>query len=180
MDTIDPQFDGAYTVLIVIQFCLELLLFVVAVLAVKWPKAALIRARNTQKDLNVDTLNRLHRPNQAQGLDLDEHPGLVQDTCLLIACHKSCVSPERTDSFAKMLKSALKVFPAKAIFVCDNAPALNPWDRTQQVCDRVSREAGNGPDQKINYLYIPEGNKSHAMLVNWRGWARFVACCGQA
>ena len=27
----------------------------------------------------------------------------------------------------------LQVFPANAIFVCDNSPQLNPWDRTEQV-----------------------------------------------
>ena len=168
-DTIIPEMDGAYTILIVIQFCLELLLFLVAVIVVKWPQAALIRAETTQEEQTVKTLNRIHRANQPQLLELDEHAGLVQDTCLLIACHKSCVTAERTHTFANTLRAALKVFPPKAIFVCDNAPSLNPWDRTEQVCESVSRGEGYTGDQKINYLFIPEvGASLH----------RFVcACC---
>ena len=155
-DTVIPEMDCAYTILIVIQFCLELLLFMVAVIVVKWPKAALIRATTTQQEQTVKTLNRIHRANQPQLLELDEHAGLVQDTCLLIACHKSCVTAERTHTFANTLRAALKVFPPKAIFVCDNAPSLNPWDRTEQVCESVSRGEGYTGDQKINYLFIPE------------------------
>jgi len=173
-DTVIPEMDGAYTILIVIQFCLELFLFIVAAVAVKWPMASLIRSEETQagtqRDHNIKTVNRIHRANQAQVLEVDEHPGLIQDTCLLIACHKSCITSESTHTFANTLRSALKVFPPKAIFVCDNSPSLNPWDRTQQVCESVSRSEGYTGDQKINYVYIPEGNKSHAMYWTTEYW----------
>ena len=83
----------------------------VAVIVVKWPKASLIRDTATlaAEHVTIKTVNRLHRANQAQTLELDEHPGLVQETCLLIACHKSCVTAERTHTFANTLRAALKV-----------------------------------------------------------------------
>jgi hypothetical protein len=61
LDTIVPEMDGAYTILIVIQFCLELALFVAAVIVVKWPKPSLIRADKTQQEHKIRTVKHKKR-----------------------------------------------------------------------------------------------------------------------
>ena len=65
-DTIIPEVDGAYTILIIIQFCLELALFLVAVITVTWPKRSLIRDPDVIAKANVSAVNRIHYANQAQ------------------------------------------------------------------------------------------------------------------
>ena len=50
----------------------------------------------------------------------DESLGLIEDTCLLIACHESCLTQGRQDTFSHTLRCALLIFPPEAIFVCDN------------------------------------------------------------
>ena len=71
------------------------------------------------------------------------------------------------------------MFPANAIFVCDNSPSLNPWDDTEKVCDKVSYEnADTSPGEgKINYVYIPEGNKSFALYWVTEHWIPALVCC---
>ena len=102
----------------------------------------------------------------------DEHQHKIRDTCLLIACHLSCIAPDATETFCNTLRAALRVFPPSAVFVCDNHPyskdhygnkTIGPFDRTEEVCDMVSKEFH--ASEKINYVFIPEGNKSHAMCV---------------
>lgn len=75
--------------------------------------------------------------------------------CLLIACHESCYTREKTVQFEETLRSALQIFEPPSIFVCDNGNSLFPVDLTQKVCQRIHAD--------INYVYIPEGNKTHAM-----------------
>ncbi len=60
--------DGFYTILIIIQFLLELLLFILAVCTVKWPKGALVRSEETQAKNPIDTVSRVKSATQPQTL----------------------------------------------------------------------------------------------------------------
>lgn len=66
--------------------------------------------------------------------------------------------------------TALKIFPPAAVFVCDNGPWDQPRDRTIEVCDQLSAEVDATGTEKINYLFIPEGNKTHAMYWATEYW----------
>lgn len=66
------------------------------------------------------TVNRLKHATQAEMVVSDEHPGLINKTCLLVACHRSTQTKDRKKTFTNTVKAALAVFPANAIFVCDN------------------------------------------------------------
>ena len=92
------------------------------------------------------------------------------DTCLMIACHCSTMTVERCETFSNTLRSALAVFPPSHIFVCDNGPTIQPQDATQFVAKQVH------PD--INYLYIPEGNKTFAFYWCNKYWIPFLARSG--
>ena len=65
---------------------------------------------------------------------------VVQDTCLLIACHNSCLTKDMKRTFTNTIRTAMKIFPPNAVFVCDNGPWDNPRDRTIEVCDLLSLE----------------------------------------
>ena len=97
-------------------------------------------------------------------------------------------------AFRNTLDAALKIFAAKQIFVVDNGGAPTPSDRThvsrwhpshllwpcrsylalvaplQEVCASVSRKYYPNNEQTINYLYVPEGNKTHAMYWATEYW----------
>jgi hypothetical protein len=84
---------------------------------------------------------------------------------LMIACHNSA------ESLPSTLRAALRVFPPEHIFVCDNGNSTTPSDNSEEVCQKISLEyqyqhnlLNDAP--KINYFYMPEGNKS---LVFWYG-----------
>ena len=96
---------------------------------------------------------------------------MTADTCLMIACHQSTITTEKQETFTNTLKSAMKVFPPSHIFVCDNGGSMTPADATQAVAQSVH------PD--INYLYIPEGNKTFAFYWCNRYWIPFLAQCGR-
>ncbi len=49
-------------------------------------------------------------------------------------------------------RCALKIFPAKAIFICDNGPWDHPPDRTQEVCEQVSLEFDSTGTEKCVVL----------------------------
>lgn len=83
-------------------------------------------------------------------------------TCLLIACHNSCYTPERVSQFQNTLNHALKLFKPENIFVCDNGNNLSPTDFTQNITYKINN--------KINYVYIPEGNKTHALYWVTEHW----------
>ena len=85
---------------------------------------------------------------------------LVDNVCLVITCHESCFTESETKAFEETLRHALQLFPPEAIFVCDNANSPYPVDNTEAVCKAVCREFYE--DYDVNYLYIPEGNKTHA------------------
>ena len=93
---------------------------------------------------------------------------LAHDVCLLIACHESCYTEESERAFKATLRSALILFPPQAIFVCDNGNALAPKDETDLVTLTVCREFYD--KARVNYVYIPEGNKSHAIYWVTEHW----------
>ncbi|PRP82866.1 hypothetical protein PROFUN_04729 [Planoprotostelium fungivorum] len=90
---------------------------------------------------------------------------LVQNVGLLIACHNSA------EALPQTLRAALRIFPPEHIFVGDNGNSPKPTDDSEEVCRRISLEYQIQNDlppesPKINYFYMPEGNKS---LVFWYG-----------
>ncbi len=62
-----------------------------------------------------------------------------------------------------MLSCALEVFDPPCIFVCDNGRDLSPTDHTHEVCKEVVQEKGLAYLGNINYVYVPEGNKTLAL-----------------
>ena len=99
----------------------------------------------------------------------DNHAdNLVHDACLLIACHESCYTEDAERAFKATLRSALVLFPPQAIFVCDNGRDLKPCDETELVTLAVSREYYHR--ERINYVYVPEGNKTHAIYWVTEHW----------
>ncbi|KAF4675085.1 hypothetical protein FOL47_008260 [Perkinsus chesapeaki] len=92
---------------------------------------------------------------------------LTHDCCLMIACHESTMTKERYELFSGTLRAALMVFPPSHIFVCDNGNSPAPVDDTQMA----TREAH--PD--INYIYVPEGNKTFAFYWCNKFWIPFLA-----
>jgi hypothetical protein len=87
---------------------------------------------------------------------------LASDCCLMIACHESTITQEKAETFANTLRCALNLFPPSHVFICDNGASVQPADGTQMVAHQVH------PD--INYLYIPEGNKTFAFYWCNRYW----------
>eukprot|EP01029_Cantina_marsupialis_P016177 TRINITY_DN3597_c0_g1_i1.p1 TRINITY_DN3597_c0_g1~~TRINITY_DN3597_c0_g1_i1.p1 ORF type:complete len:1060 (+),score=333.46 TRINITY_DN3597_c0_g1_i1:210-3389(+) len=164
---LNPQFDGYYEYMILTQFLLECVLFLIAVMTVRWPAPALVRTEGLTHKVNV---NRVKGINAAREIFLDEDPGLIQNTCLLIACHQSSLNGDAKKTFTRTLAKAMEVFPVNAIFVCDNGPTMTPVCRTQEVCEELSLQKHPDGSKKINYLFIPEGNKSHAMYWTTEYW----------
>ncbi|KAJ9665313.1 hypothetical protein H2201_004605 [Coniosporium apollinis] len=73
----------------------------------------------------------------------------VQETCLLIPCYKSASLIENT------LKAALKIFPAKNIFVVANGNSPTPIDNTAEVVAPYG----------VNHVWSPIGSKIVAQFV---------------
>ncbi|KAF4654160.1 hypothetical protein FOZ61_008430 [Perkinsus olseni] len=96
---------------------------------------------------------------------------MTGDVCLLIACHNSAMTEERYDVFTGTLRAALMVFPPTHIFVCDNGRDAKPFDETQWATQQVH------PD--INYLFVPEGNKTFAFYWCNKYWIPFLHRCGR-
>ncbi|KAF4663314.1 hypothetical protein FOZ61_001739 [Perkinsus olseni] len=92
---------------------------------------------------------------------------LTHDCCLLIACHESTMTRERYELFSGTLRAALMVFPPSHIFVCDNGNSPAPVDDTQMATIEAH------PD--INYIYVPEGNKTFAFYWCNKFWIPFLA-----
>ncbi|KAF4649577.1 hypothetical protein FOL46_001660, partial [Perkinsus olseni] len=92
--------------------------------------------------------------------------GMTRDVCLMIACHNSTMTLERLENHLNMLRAALSLFPPSHIFVCDNGSSLQPPDENIWACEQVH------PD--INYLYIPEGNKTFAFYWCNKYWIPFL------
>ena len=184
--------------LIFVDVLLDVFMFIVACCVVHWPRAPVFGKR-----LNLERIKHEEGMEKAQGGGIhsegtgsislsmslgDDANGIDEagdafslesvlkqtmtaDTCLLIACHQSSLTEEKQAAFTNTLKSAMKVFPPSHIFVCDNGNAISPVDATQAVAHSIH------PD--INYLYIPEGNKTFAFYWCNRYWIPFLAQCGR-
>jgi hypothetical protein len=74
---------------------------------------------------------------------------LVQQTCLLIPCYKSAGLIENT------LKAALRVFPARNIFVIANGNSATPIDNTADIVAPYG----------VNHVWSPIGSKIVAQFV---------------
>lgn len=177
------QVHGLYDVLYISIVVLEVCLFMAAAAVVKWQKPPPIMGLRNRDYYQTVLGKGASKMNVAakKGTMLkkatgivnyieDADGGLINDTCLLIACHISTLTPERTATFSETVRQALKVFPANAIFVCDNGPWQHPQDRTEQVCMQISRDHDPSGNTQVQYLYIPEGNKSHAMYWATEYW----------
>ncbi|KAF4676948.1 hypothetical protein FOL47_004190 [Perkinsus chesapeaki] len=199
--------------LIFVDVLLDVFLFLIACLAVKWPSAPVfsrhlqdamhkvVESSSKRQQQPGGRLSSLTAPsggssNSSSGHDLESggqggYPGelpsstsddtisldfvvkqtMAQDCCLMIACHLSTMTAERFETFSNTLRAALVVFPPSHIFVCDNGPSLTPEDETQWATQQVH------PD--INYLYIPEGNKTFAFYWCNRYWIPYLASTGK-
>ncbi|KAF4730917.1 hypothetical protein FOZ63_033965, partial [Perkinsus olseni] len=195
--------------LIFVDVLLDVFLFLIACLAVKWPSAPVFSrhlqnaihkvvesssngrqlqqerqssatapsggSSNTGQDIEsgapVDAAVPKSSSDDTISLDFVVNQTMSQDCCLMIACHLSTMTEEKYESFSNTLRSALAVFPPSHIFVCDNGPSLKPEDETQWATQQVH------PD--INYLYIPEGNKTFAFYWCNRYWIPYLASTGR-
>jgi len=101
-----------------------------------------------------------------QSLSFVLKQSLAYDCCLMIACHESTITMEKSEAFQNTLRSALVIFPPAHIFICDNGNSAHPTDDTQMVAQSIH------PD--INYLYVPEGNKTFAFYWCNRYWIPFL------
>ena len=131
---------------------LDIGLFLIAVFTQPWPNLKL-----SQKSENTDDSFSSAESSDNQLSSIDCFP-----VCLLIAAHESCMNVENREIFTTTLKNALEIFPASSIFVCDNGSSLSPVDETWGVVKQIHPE--------INYLYIPEGNKTLAFYWTCRYW----------
>jgi len=98
----------------------------------------------------------------------------TNNTCLLIACHNSALDDGMRTDLERTLNAALENFPPECIFVCDNGRGLHPSDDTQGLCNRVSDRWFPGEDRRMNYVFIPEGNKTHALYWVSEWWIPFL------
>ncbi|KAK4982048.1 hypothetical protein LTR50_007847 [Elasticomyces elasticus] len=87
-------------------------------------------------------------PNHPPGYDLTQVP-FVKDTALLIPCYKSA------SIIGNTLEAALKIFPARNIFVVANGNSPEPLDNTEQVCLPYG----------VNHIWSPVGSKLVAQFV---------------
>eukprot|EP01116_Phalansterium_solitarium_P000076 TRINITY_DN10050_c0_g3_i1.p1 TRINITY_DN10050_c0_g3~~TRINITY_DN10050_c0_g3_i1.p1 ORF type:complete len:917 (+),score=396.54 TRINITY_DN10050_c0_g3_i1:186-2936(+) len=86
-------------------------------------------------------------PNRA--VPTGERVGGVKDGfCLMIACYNS-----NRESLQRVIRAAKVRIEREAIFICDNSDKPTPISSsTRKLC----------LEEGVNYIYIPEGNKSHA------------------
>ncbi|EER02148.1 hypothetical protein Pmar_PMAR028527 [Perkinsus marinus ATCC 50983] len=176
--------------IIFIDVILDTGLFLAAAITVKWPRAPVFSrhlqgalesvARQTE-DNNDDHAAELASENSedsgsfsgsststdTRSLSFVLKQSLTHDCCLMIACHESTMTRERYELFSGTLRAALMVFPPSHIFVCDNGNSPEPVDDTQMATIEAH------PD--INYIYVPEGNKTFAFYWCNKFWVPFLA-----
>ena len=180
--------------LIFVDVLLDVFMFMAACCVVQWPRAPVFGKRINQERIMHEKVEHSegtasislslsvedkHYGEQALEFDAEDAFSLesvlkqtmTSDTCLLIACHESALTEDKQAAFTNTLKSAMRVFPPSHIFVCDNGNSISPVDATQMVAQSIH------PD--INYLYIPEGNKTFAFYWCNRYWIPFLAQCGR-
>jgi len=179
---------SALDLIVFADILLDFGLFVIAALCVDWPRAPVFSRHLKQQmdsllskaeieegiddqdtdggilDISTSSLN------DTQSLSFVLRQSPVADCCLLIACHESTLTFEKAKSFAQTLQKALLIFPPSHVFVCDNGNSMPPVDDTQIVARSVH------PD--INYVYIPEGNKTFAFYWCNRYWIPFLERAG--
>jgi hypothetical protein len=171
--------------LIFLDILVDTGLFLAATLAVKWPKPPLF-SQHIQSEMEKvveDFATNGYTPPARSELSYSQSGGdefsdegnhvdfildqaVSSDTCLMIACHCSTMTEQRRNTFFNTLQAALTVFPPHHIFVCDNGTTIAPVDETQFVCKQVNPE--------INYLYVPEGNKTFAFYWCNKYWIPFL------
>ena len=171
--------------LIFLDILLDFGLFALATASVGWPASPVFashmreqlgeiekRITSRRAHIDEDTESSLHDSDEtvsslsADSLASVMNQAMTIECCLLIACHESCLSVEKEESFINTLRSALRVFPPNHIFVCDNGASLNPVDGTQAVARSIH--------PAINYLYIPEGNKTISFYWTNRYWIPYL------
>ena len=160
--------------LIFLDILLDFGLFAIASASVSWPTAPVFASHMNEQLGEIERKRRNNRsPASSSSVSSDDdslvsvmNQTMTLDCCLLIACHESCLTSEKEESFVNTLRSALRVFPPNHIFVCDNGSSLTPVDCTELVARSVH--------QAINYLYIPEGNKTVAFYWTNRYWIPFL------
>jgi hypothetical protein len=172
--------------LIFVDLLLDVFLFVLACCVVHWPRAPVFakhrKLEAVQTAVNSDNGTGSVSLSMSMADDEDDledafslesvlKQTMNSDTCLMIACHQSTLTEEKQAAFTNTLQCALKVFPPSHIFVCDNGNSICPVDATQTIAQSIH------PD--INYLYIPEGNKTFAFYWCNRYWIPFLAQCGR-
>ena len=168
-------------VIIFIDILLDFGLFLVATMAVTWPKPPIF-STHLQKQLiekeqeesvlscSLSSLSDEVRSCDTKSLSFALKQSMAVNCCLMIACHESTLTREKSETFANTLNAALKIFPPSHIFICDNGSSMIPVDDTQMVARQVH------PD--INYLYVPEGNKTFAFFWCNRYWIPMLVRCG--
>ena len=167
--------------IIFIDILLDVVMFVIAALAVEWPKPPLFaqhlehrlaeqNQNNEPQNLKINTKIISNFSMDTESLSFVLKQSMSADCCLMIACHESTLTDEKSFIFANTLRAALKVFPPNHIFVCDNGSSYSPADDTQLVARSVHVD--------INYVYIPEGNKTFAFYWTNHYWIPFLNKCG--
>ncbi|MEO5970715.1 MAG: glycosyltransferase family 2 protein [Bdellovibrionia bacterium] len=90
-------------------------------------------------------------PDAAKPVDVESAmiPSLgAEDVAMVIPCHNSA------DEIGKTIKAALKHLKPEQIFILDNGRTKTPSDNTKEVVASIN--------SKINYIWVPFGNKSIA------------------
>ena len=191
-----------HSVLDVVVFAdilLDFGLFLIAAVCVQWPRAPVF-SRHLQRKLDEfvadeERQDKLYKDEVLSENSLMSSAGLEgatgsslssQDTrslsfvlkqsvafdcCLMIACHESTMTREKSETFSNTLRAAMLIFPPSHIFICDNGNSISPADDTQIVAQSVH------PD--INYLYVPEGNKTFAFYWCNRYWIPSLVRAGR-
>ena len=165
--------------LIFLDILLDFGLFIIATASVSWPTRPVFASHMREQLGQLEKRTRSSVAGSSQRVfddvltisDNDSMESVLNQTmtiecCLLIACHESCLSIDKEESFVNTLKSALRVFPPNHIFVCDNGASITPADCTEMVARSVH--------PAINYLYIPEGNKTISFYWTNRYWIPFL------
>ena len=151
----------------------EVLLFTTAMILIVWPDTDNMEGLCPHKE-KLDTCQQcaefLENTRKVSSLDTQ-----ANSTCLLIACHNSAINDEMKTDFLRTLHAALANFPPECIFICDNGRDLNPSDNTKGLIDEVCDDKfGKGMNRRMNYVFVPEGNKTHALYWVTEWWIPFL------
>jgi hypothetical protein len=157
--------------LIFLDILLDFGLFIIATASVSWPTRPVFASHMNEQLGELEKRARDEDFSDADSMESVLNQSMTIECCLLIACHESCFSADKEASFINTLKSALRVFPPNHIFVCDNGSSISPVDHTEMVAKNIH--------PAINYLYIPEGNKTISFYWTNRYWIPFLERAGR-